>query len=65
VVARLTVSGVVWPWKAAVTRSAALRNWSKEVNRASRAEISIHFPPKALVCCAGAWPAQKDVGELK
>ena len=32
-------------WKAATTRSAASRNWSKEVKRGSTAENSIHFPP--------------------
>ena len=65
VVGRPTVSGAVWPSKAATTRSAALRNWSKEVKRGSTAENSIHFPPYVLVCAAVAWVAQNFVGALK
>ena len=65
VVGRPRVSGAVWPWKVATTRSAASRNWSKEVKRWSTAESSIHFPPYALVCAAVACVAQNVAGALK
>ena len=65
VVRRPRVSGAVWPSKAATTRSAASRNWSKEVNRGSTAENSSHFAPYSLVCAAVAWADQNFVEALK